>query len=416
MRSAYRRTMSFLTTSTLVLTLGLPAAYAAQVIKIGVTAPLSGPASQSGLALEQGMKAAAADWNKKGGVDLGGQKYKIKLLFEDTQDNPAQGVSIVQKLINQDNVNFVIGDAFSSSVTLAEMDLADQFKMPMMSCEPVSSEIPKKIEKNPGKYKYFWKADFSSNGYADTVYETYKDLIKAGKFKPRNKKVAFIVENTDYGRSIAKLTGNLFKKDGWTVVSTDTVQLGNTRFTSILTKLSYRKPSILVSVFTSTDSGVALSRQFEHLGLSASQFAVYYPTRPGYLKGAGQSAEGLMWTPILFNPSLFPQQKSLNEQVKKRFGIPATSDHGYGYDCVNIAVNAYKHAGSTDPAKVVEALAKTDYKGVLGRYVFGQKTHTAKFGAKYIPIPAAQIRDGHNVIIWPHTVATGKYEKQSWLP
>ncbi len=391
------------------------ASWAAGTVKVGVTGPFSGPAAQSGLALKQGMEIAAAEWNAKGGVDVDGHKEQVKLLFEDTQDNPAQGVSAAQKLITDNQVNFIIGDAFASSVTVAEMDLADQYKMPMMSCEPVSSVISQKVAKNPSKYKYFWKADFSSDGYAATIFDTYNWLIKKGDFKPAHKRVAFVVEDTDYGRSIAGLAAGLFKHAGWKVIANETVPLGNTNFNSILTKLSYQNPAVLVSVFTSVDSGVALSRQFNEQGMKASQFAIYYPTRPGFLKGAGSNAEGLMWAPLLFDPAQRSADKSLDEKVQKHFGTAATSDHGYGYDCMNIVLNTFQQAGTTKHAAVAAALGKTDYKGVLGRYVFNQKTHTSKYGAEYIPIPTSQIQNGNNVIIWPEAVATGKYRVQPWM-
>lgn len=397
--------------------IGAPAggARAADVVKIGVTGPFSGPAAQSGLALKQGMTVAADALNAKGGLKIDGKPHTIQLLFEDTQDNPAQGVSAVQKLITDNHVNFVIGDAFASSVTVAEMDLADQYKMPMMSCEPVSSVISHKVAANPDKYQYFWKADFNSDGYAATIHDTYADLIKSGAFKPAHKNVAFIVEDTDYGRSIAALAVDLFKKDGWKVIANNTVPLASTNFNAALTKLSYQNPDILVSVFTSVDSGVALSKQFIEQGLKASQFAIYYPTRPGYIKGAGSSGEGLMWAPLIFDAAQRPADKALNEEVEKQFHTPATSDHAYGYDCLNIAANAFTKAGTMKPAAVAKVLGATDYAGTLGRYVFDQKTHTAKFGPDYIPIPTAQIQSGKNVIIWPAKVATGKYQVQPWM-
>lgn len=324
-------------------------------------------------------------------------------------------MSAAQKLITNDQVNFLIGDAFASSVTIAEMDLADQYKIPMMSCEPVSGAISDKIEKNPEKYQYFWKADFSSQGYAATIFQTYAALIKNGEFKPIKKTVAFIVEDTDYGRSIAANATDLFKADGWNVIANNTVPLGNTNFSSALIKLGYDNPDVVVSVFTSVDSGVALSKQFLEQGLKSSQFAIYYPTRPAYLKGAGSAGEGLMWAPLIFDTAQRPADKSLDEKVQAAFSTPATSDHGYGYDCMNIVLNAFKTAGTAKPEGVVKALAATDYSGILGRFVFDQKNHTAQYGPEFIPIPTAQIRDGVNVIIWPANVATAKYQVQPWM-
>ncbi|MGH7119859.1 MAG: ABC transporter substrate-binding protein [Acetobacteraceae bacterium] len=393
----------------------LARAQSSGVVKIGVTGPFSGPAAQSGLALKQGMTVAADAWNAKGGIPIGGTPHKVELLFEDTADNPAEGVSGVTKLITDNRVNFVIGDAFASSVTVAEMDLADQYKTPMMSCEPVSSVISHKVAADPAKYQYFWKADFNSAGYAATIHDTYAWLIKGGLFKPAHKTIAFIVEDTDYGRSIAALAADLFKKDGWKLVANNAVPLATTNFNAALTKLSYQNLDVLVSVFTSVDSGVALSKQFIEQGLKSSQFAIYYPTRPGYLKGAGKAAEGLMWAPLIFDTALRPADQPLNRLIETKYGTAATSDHAYGYDCLNIAANAFTKAASIAPAAVAKALGATDYAGILGRYVFDQKNHTAQYGADFIPIPTAQIQSGKNIIIWPEKVATGHYQVQPWM-
>jgi branched-chain amino acid transport system substrate-binding protein len=390
-------------------------AQAQDVVRIGVTGPLSGAPAQSGLALRQAMTVTVDEWNAKGGLTIDGKPRKIEMLFEDTQDNPAQGVSAAQKLITANRVNFLIGDSFASSVTMAEMDLADQYKIPMMSCEPVSGAISAKVAKDPQKYQYFWKADFNSQGYGATIFGTYAALIKSGQFKPAKKTVAFLVEDTDYGRSIAADAMSLFKADGWDVIANNTVPLGSTNFNAVLTKLNYQNPAVLVSVFTSVDSGVALSKQFIEQGLKASQFAIYYPTRPAYLKGAGAAGESLMWAPLLFDASQRPAAKTLDAKIQAKFGTAGTSDHAFGYDCMNVVLTAIKAAGTVRPEAVVKALAATDYTGILGRFVFDPKNHTARYGPDGIPIPTAQIRDGRNLIIWPENVATSKYQAQRWM-
>jgi len=388
---------------------------AQETVKIGVTGPFSGPAAQSGLALRQGMSVAAEEWNAKGGVVVDSKPLHVEILFEDTQDNPAQGVSAAQKLITDNRISFLIGDSFASSVTIAEMDLADQYKIPTMSCEPVSGAISAKIEKEPEKFQYFWKADFNSQGYAATIFQTYASLITSGQLTPAKKTVVFLVEDTDYGRSIAGNAADLFKAGGWTVIANSTVPLGSTNFNSALTKLAFENPDVLVSVFTAVDSGVALSKQFAEQGLTSSQFAIYYPTQAAYLRGAGKAAEGLMWAPLIFDAAQRPADKVLDEKVRAQFSTAATTDHAYGYDCMTIALNALKAAGTTTPEAVVKALAATDYDGILGRFAFDQKNHTAQYGAAFIPIPTAQIRDGKNVIIWPENVATAKYQVQPWM-
>ncbi|MFA5663610.1 ABC transporter substrate-binding protein [Castellaniella sp.] len=384
------------------------------VLKIGITAPLTGSAAQSGLATVQGVQIQADKINQAGGVDVGGQKYKLELVVEDTENNPAQGVSVVQKLITNDKVDFLIADVFASSVTMAEMELADQFKTPMLSCQPVSSDISAKVQKNPEKYQYFWKGNFSSDAYAEGAYESHKMLVANGDLSDGNKKIALIAEDTDYGRSIAKLTGDLFKGDGWEIVANETVPLGHTNFNAILSKIDYMEPDVLFSVFTSADSGIALSRQFVETGLTAFQYAIYYPLRPEYLQGAKQAGEGMVWSPLSFDLG-FPGAKELNDLVQEKFKVSATGDHANGFDCMGVIAQAYELAGTTDKAAVAAAMGRTDFDGVMGKHVFNLDNHTAKAGPDFIRVPTVQIQNGVNKVLWPENIANTKYQKQSWM-
>src|SRR5680860_912829 len=96
-----------------------PAAWAE--IKIGIVAPLSGPAANSGIAMRQAYEAAIQQVNDAGGIDMNGEKQMIKVVFEDSASRPEVGVSAAQKLLTRDNVDILVGDALASSVTLAIM-------------------------------------------------------------------------------------------------------------------------------------------------------------------------------------------------------------------------------------------------------------------------------------------------------
>jgi branched-chain amino acid transport system substrate-binding protein len=404
-----RKSLSVLASASLMTVALSSAGMAQEVLKIGVTAPLSGAPAHAGIGARQGMEVAIDEWNAKGGVTIDGKPVKVQGVFEDTQGNPAQGVSAAQKLILNDKVSFVIGDSNASSVTLAVMDLSGPNKMPMMSCLAVSSAIAKKVEDNPERYKYFFKGNIQSDGYAVSIRDTYRYLMEKGQWKPERKSIAFIVEDTDYGRSVANQTAEAFKAEGWTVTSNNSVPQSTTNFNSILTKLVYQKPDILVSVFSGVDAPVALSKQIYEQGLKASHYAIYYPTTPGYLEGAGKTAEGLLWGPLLFDISQRPGDKLLDEKVRKKFNVPAGGDHAYGYDCMALVLDAFNRAGSKDPDAVAKAMLDSKFVGLHGKYVFDPKNHTVYFGPEYLPLPTAQIQNGKSVIIWPAAEATGKY-------
>jgi branched-chain amino acid transport system substrate-binding protein len=389
--------------------------HAAEPVKIGVVAPLTGPAANSGIALRQGMEIAAEEWNAKGGVTVNGEKTPVSIIFEDSQSRPEVGVSAAQKMINRDKIDLLIGEAFHSSVTVALMELAPQFKIPVLSGEPVSSEIAKKVAADPEKYQLFWKGDFNSEAYGEALHDVYAGIAATGKFTPRKKSIAFIVEDTDYGRSNAEMTAELFKRDGWSVATVETVPLGYADFYPQLTKVRSLQPDVLVSIFTSVNSGAGLVRQYQELGVDALHMAVYYPLRPEFADQAGNAADGLVWLPLQFDPRSSPALAKFATQVREKFNVAASSDHAFGHGILNVALEAVNNAGTRDAAKISESLGKTDYTGLHGRWVFDPKNHTAKAGADFIPIPAAQIQDGRNVVIYPGKRAAGKYQAQPWL-
>ena len=107
--------------------------------------------------------------------------------------------------------------------------------------------------------------------------------------------------------------------------------------------------------------------------------------------------------------------KAFADAIKKRWNVTVTSDHSSGYDGLINILDSIERAGSIDPKKVVEALSKLDYKGVMGRYVFDQSNHQIKAGEEFIPVPAAQIVDGKSQIVWPASMASAKFQLPAWL-
>lgn len=412
-----RNAMALLIALTMLVFANAPVAEAATTsFKIGVVAPLTGPAAEAGTAIKQGAQMAADEVNAKGGIKAGGNNVTVELLFEDSTSKPEVGVSVAEKLLGRDKVNLLVGEAFHSSVTMAIMELAPKNpNVPFVSWEPVSSAITAKVKKETAKYANYWKFDYDSTGYARTVFSTIKSLVDGGQLKPKTKTVAFVVEDTDYGRSNASDTKELFVADGWKSVAIETVPLGHTDFYPQMNKLKGLNPDVVVTVFTALGSGVAFSKQTQEVGVTATQMAVYYPLRPEFIQQAGKASEGLLWTPLSFAPNDIASQKSMADGIKAKYKVNANADHAFGYDGVMVIVNAISKAGSIEGKKVNDALSKTDFKGILGRYVFDAQGHNAKDGPDFLPIPTAQIQNGKNTVIWPSSVATGKYAPQVWV-
>lgn len=81
-------------------------------IKFGAIIPLTGESAFWGKNIQQGVNLAAEEINNSGGI-LG---KEIEVIYEDTQGLPTQATSAVNKLINGDGINFIIGDVISTNI------------------------------------------------------------------------------------------------------------------------------------------------------------------------------------------------------------------------------------------------------------------------------------------------------------
>jgi ABC-type branched-subunit amino acid transport system substrate-binding protein len=240
------------------------------------------------------------------------------------------------------------------------------------------------------------------------VHQFYSWAFEQGLVDEGGKKIAFIVEDTDYGISNAEKIGELFGEDGWEVVGTERTQAGQTDFYPQLSKLRGLEPDIIVSVFTIPNSGIAFVRQLQEQGLEASHLGIYYPTKVEFMAEAADIAEGMFWATLQYAPDLIPEHKAFSDKIEAEFGSPAGYSSVHDYCVMVIALRALDAAGPDGgPEEIAKAISETDYQCVYGRWVFGED-HAAKDGPDFLPVPVAQIQDGENQIIWPENIATSE--------
>jgi len=385
-------------------------ANAESVVKIGAIGPFTGPGANTGLEIRKGWELVVDEVNKAGGLDLNGKKRKIEVLFEDSQSRPEVGMSAAQKLLGRDNVDLLVADMFVSSVTLALMELVPSFNKIMFTGNPVSEEISKKIKSDPKKYANVWKFNFNTDAYAQTAYQTINGLIQAGSLRAPNKTVAYISEESDYGKSQADALTKVFQAGGWKVVSSDFMPLGNVDFYPQISKLRGIKPDVVISNITVANSGAALVKQIKEHQLASFHFGVFYPSRTEFLKAAGKDAEGLVHAPFFFDPTHNPRHAELRDRLKQFIGAEPSTNHVWGYCNAKVLLDAVQRAGTTQAAAVSAAFAKSNYDcSGVGRWAFKPDDHSPRIGPEFLAIPAAQIQDGQWRSIWPPSAANGKY-------
>ncbi len=160
----------------------------AETVKVGVVEGLSGPPAivDFGESYLQGVKAAVEDYKQAGG------KYDIELIVYDDEANPQRAVSLVQRLISNDNVPVIIGTVNSGNV-MAFAPVAQQAKVPLMAGPSIATDITAKfIGEKPS---YIFRCSMVEENQVNAILD-----YATKKFQ----KIGLMHSTTGYGNFAAK--------------------------------------------------------------------------------------------------------------------------------------------------------------------------------------------------------------------
>src|SRR5712671_7484502 len=192
---------------------------AQDVIKIGVTQPLTGAFAASGNYVTQGARIAEDQINAAGGV-LG---RKIQLIVEDNKSNPTEAVATAEKLIGKDKVPVMMG-AWSSTLTLAVMPKLMEYGVPMLVETSSSGKIT--TSGNPWIFRISPTSEMEAKAFAGNV--------KALGIK----KADFLATNNDFGLGASKEFSEMLKAQGVKIGVVETMDPKATDFSAQLAKIT----------------------------------------------------------------------------------------------------------------------------------------------------------------------------------
>lgn len=357
-------------------------AQAKDPVVVGAIQPLTGWASLDGHNVYSGMKIALAKINSSGGV-LGGREFKI--IIEDGKADPVESVNAAQKLINRDRVPAIMG-CWASSATLAVMPIVKRARVPLLVSISTAPMITKKKTK--------WVFRFTSSNDVDGQLMA-KYLVPKLGFK----NAAYLAVNNDWGRSMAKATSAIMKKTGGKVIMVEYCAGSEANFTPMLTRIKNSKAD---SIFVTTSlTGIALiMKQYRELGMKKPVFITSGMSAEKLIKLAGPMVmEGVYFFARYVPTSPPPGMEEVNREMiaaYKKMHPKDVTDTGVasGFDAANIMAQAINRAGKVNSTAIRDALAKTDYLGLLGHVKFDQNGHSQPRCA------ITQIRDGVQKVVY----------------
>lgn len=374
-------------------------ALAEDTIKVGVVGPRTGSAAATGTAFDEGIALALERINAKGGV-LG---KKLEVVFEDTAGDPQKAASGLEKLITKDKVVMAMGESHSSAA-LAEIDVADRYKLPLIIAEAWHDDITKK------NIKYVFRAGPSNSGVVD---DAILGFIKANGFQ----RVAIVAENTDWGLGIKDLAEAGLKAAGVATEVFNTERQSQDHYTE-LNKIKNFKPDLVlafvygfgVHYLIAQSNEVGLVPQTALLLEGAGPPSLW----PDFWKNVGDAGNLELFVSSMHKDvMLTPVAKEFQDAYVKKFGKEPTDYKSRSmYNTLLIAADAINRAGSTDPDKLVEALEKTDLTVCSGQVKFGTEKGSYRYHQWQPPMLIIQWQDKKQVVVYPPEAATGQLKKK----
>jgi branched-chain amino acid transport system substrate-binding protein len=344
------------------LQLTLTLALATSSIKIGEVDPLTGGVSQFGIGCHQGYVLAFEQINAAGGI-LG---QKIELVTEDDQSKPGQSATVVRKLITQDKVVAILGDA-TSSATLESAPIAQSDKIPMIT--PTATN-PRITEVGDFIFRVCFLDEFQG-----------RVLARFAKEKLKAQKIFTLTDvKQDYSVDLLKFFKDEFTSLGGSIVGEQSYSTGDTDFRAQLTPIRAARPDAIY-VPGYYQEVALIVKQGRQIGLTMPFIGCDGWANQTLIAIGGKAVDGCFFTNHFSPDDQTPLVKSFVTKYQEKYAAIPDTFSALGYDAARVLAEAIRRAGSSSSQAVRDALFKTaGFQGVTGQISFDANRNASKPG------------------------------------
>lgn len=332
---------------TLALTLAV-GAHAVEPIRIGTTQSLSGPLEEFGTNQLRGLQMWVGDVNARG--ELLGRK--VELVHYDDGSDPARSAQLYKKLIQEDQVDLLVGP-YSSNITLAASQVAEQFDLPMLTLGASADEI--------------WSRGYENIVGLDTPSTRYMDIALETAADKGAKTLALVYGDTDFTRDVVPGVRSKAQELGIQLVMDESAaSIGD--IAAMVSRLRSVNADVIMAI-AYLEGGVDLVRQLR-LAQVKPQMLVFGVAAS--LAEFGQElqddAEGVTGVTQWLRGIRLPGAQDFAYRYRKLYGYNPGAYAALGYSGGQVIEAAVRLAGSTDHAAVRDKLHTMVFNSLLGIY------------------------------------------------
>lgn len=310
----------------------------AQSLKIGIIAPLTGPAAPWGLAMAEGARILAADYNAKGGLKIGDKTYKVEIIALDDHYKAADAIAAYQRLVDREGVKYI---AIAAGVsTLAVKQAMNDDKVVGMTAGYIANLV------SPDA-KLMYRMWGIPADYFPGLYGWLKDNVP-------ERRIAIINPDDESAREASALSGALLKQNGYQVVLNEMYEKTVRDFVPLLTKIVNLQPEIIDLGATAPATCALIIRQARELGYKGKFFIPGSSAWREILDGAGQAAAEGVINMVYVDPSN-EAYKSFAAKYRQAVGQEPNESLAPYSDGVNILIKSVEASGSVEDTAKFDA-------------------------------------------------------------
>ncbi len=324
---------------------------ATTAVNIALFTPLTGSQVDLGTMSRNAAQMAVDDINAQGGIkSLGGAK--VNLVVADITSDAAQVPTVVERTVSQNNISDAVGCGISQ-FTLSALPVMEKKGVPM-----VTSSIADNITQQG--YKDIFQIAPKGSAFGKMQIDFLSFLKK--KYNIPTDKLGFIYENTAYGTSTASGLRKIAEQQGYKVVFDQSYPAGFSDASPLVTALRSSGADAVFPVSYTQDATLIVTtmHQMKYLPVMIGGGAGFI--WPDIYKSLGDKVNGIFsvgsWSWDSKNITSDPQRVDITKRYKDKFGTYMPEQAGEHYAAVWLIKDALEAAGSADPAKVRDAMAK----------------------------------------------------------
>jgi branched-chain amino acid transport system substrate-binding protein len=343
-----------------------PARAQGQPIRIGSIFSYTGPAAFLGDRMKRSVELFVEETNRRGGI--GGRR--IDSIIYDAASESTKAVLAAKRLIEQDQVDVIVGDGNRSDIGLAIIPTVQRAELPLMSVSGATALVEPVRDRA-------WV-------FKSTVNDTEVVARLLDFFKKRGvKDVAMLSDTGAFGVSARDQLRAQAPAAGITVVYEE-FGPGDNDLTTQLTRIR-STPAQAIVCWTVTPAGVVFLKNARQLGLKQMLVHGFGFVSERYMQLAGEAAEGLLLTSLKFPvaeqlPASDPIKATILDykaRYRARFNEDTDVYGGQAWDGIGMVAHAIARSGSSERGKIRAGLEEhiREYRGVGGVFSFSPQKH-----------------------------------------